>query len=287
MPLTLKALETLGDTPPWDWPKDTGPDLLQVLRNKAARENELLLAVELAGNSVVVDDDLVHALLAILRGSSASELVRGRAAIALGPVLELGETDGFEDPDWVPISEKTFREIQEVLRMLYFDTSVPKLVRRRVLEASVRAPMDWHWDAIRAAYASDDEEWKLTAVFGMQYVRGFEEQILSALKSKNLPTQVEAVWAAGAWPVDAAWPHIVQLVSSKDADRTLLLAAITAVGEIRPDEAPQVLEHLSDSDDPDIAEAVIEATAMAGDYSDEEDDDLDDLDDDEGPDSHE
>jgi hypothetical protein len=54
------------------------------------------------------------------------------------------------------------------------DASVPTDVRRRILEASVRAPQDWHRDAIRAAYASDDDVWRLTAVFCMRSVRGFE-----------------------------------------------------------------------------------------------------------------
>jgi hypothetical protein len=292
MPLTLKALETLGDTPPWDWPQDTGLALLEVLRSSEASDKELLLAVELAGNSVVVDDELVSALLAILRNNQASEEVRGRAAISLGPVLELANdelvgsgTDHFEDPDSVPVSESTFREMQPALRALYQDASVPKFVRRRILEASVRAPEDWHKDAIRAAYASGDEEWKLTAVFAMRYVGGFEKQTLECLKSPNLSVHIEAILAAGAWPLDAAWPHVVALVSAGHTERTLLLAAITAVGEIRPKEAPAVLEHLADSNDPDIAEAVLEATSMTSEFDDDEDEEDERFGEDEEPDS--
>ena len=43
-----------------------------------------------------------------------------------------------------------------------FDSSIPKQVRRRILEASVRAPEDWHQNAIRAAYSSGDKDWMLT-----------------------------------------------------------------------------------------------------------------------------
>jgi hypothetical protein len=46
----------------------------------------------------------------------------------------------------------------------------------RILEASVRAPQDRHPDAVRAAYASGDAAWKLTAVFRMADVRGFEDR---------------------------------------------------------------------------------------------------------------
>ena len=70
------------------------------------------------------------------------------------------DIDGFEDPADVPISENKFHEIQEALCNLYLHTDVPKEVRRRILEASVRAPQDWHPDAIREAYASADEPWR-------------------------------------------------------------------------------------------------------------------------------
>ena len=109
------------------------------------------------------------------------------------------------------------------------DASVPEDVRRRILEASVRAPQDWHQDAIRAAYASDDDAWRLTAVFCMRFVRGFDEQILEALDSENPDIHYEAVCAAGSWEVDAAWPHITALVTSRKTEKSLLLAAIEAV----------------------------------------------------------
>jgi hypothetical protein len=280
MRLSLNAMKRLDDTPSWEWPDSTGRALLEVLRDHSAGEKELLLAAELAGDSSVVDDDLVGALLAILRGD-ASEQVVGQAAISLGPVLELGDTEGFDDHDSVSISEHVFHEIQETMRALYQDANVPKLVRRRILEASVRAPLDWHQGAIRDAYDSGDEEWKLTAVFSMRHVRGFDEQILESLSNKNPEIHAEAVRAAGAWSIDAAWRHVVDLVTAEDTDRAVFLAAITAVGDIRPKEAPEVLQHLEDSEDPAIAEAVLDATTMTGARGEEDDP----LDEDEEPDS--
>ena len=263
MKLNLKALKRLDNTPPWEWPEDTGVALLDLLRDPRTGEEERLLGVQLAGDSVVINDDLAGALLMVLRSGSESEMVRSRTAISLGPLLELCDTDGFDDPDEVSVTESTFHEIQETMRTLYQDASVPKEVRRRILEASVRAPLDWHQEAIRAAYASDDEEWRLTAVFCMAHVRGFDEQILSSLASTDLDIQVEAVCAAGNWEVSAAWSHVLSLVTAQDTDRRLLLAAIAAVGSIRPEEASQALEHLADSEDEEIAEAVLEASAMA------------------------
>src|SRR2546428_11011641 len=163
---------TLKDTPPWDWPEGTRKMLLDVLRTDRPSDADLLLAAELAGDLTVIDDELVDALLSILGSDDKSEKVRGRAAISLGPVLEYADTVGFEDADDLPIAEGTFHRIQELLRRLYMDANVPKEVRRRILEASVRAPQDWHQDAVRAAYFSDDEAWRLTAVFCMRFLRG-------------------------------------------------------------------------------------------------------------------
>jgi hypothetical protein len=181
----------------------------------------------------------------------------------LGPVLEQADTDGFDDPDDVPISEDTFHKIQETLHMLYFDAGIAKEVRRRILEASVRARQKWHQDAIRAAYCSDDEDWKLTAVFSMRFVQDFEDQILESLESDNEQIRYEAVHAAGEWEIDAAWPSISKLVRSQQTDKPLLLAAIDAVANIRQKEAGVILGDLTDSDDEDIVAAAHEAMDMA------------------------
>jgi hypothetical protein len=222
---------------------------------------------ELAGDFVVINEDLVKALLSVLQNNNESDELRDAAAIALGPVLEHADTDGFEDADDTPITENTFRGIQETLRKLFTDTSVPSEVRRRVLEASVRAPQPWHEDAVRAAYASDDLKWKITAVFSMRWIRGFDKDILEALKSDHEGIHYEAVYAAGAWGLDAAWSHVSGLVASKDTDKRLLLAAMEAVAGIRPKEAGVILVPLADSDDEDIAEKAHEAMGMAEDLS--------------------
>jgi hypothetical protein len=91
-----------------------------------------------------------------------------------------------------------------LLQKLYFDNGIPKEVRRRILEASVRAPESWHQNAIQAAYSSGDKDWMLTAVFAMGRVRGFDDQILEALKSADPEIHYEAVEAAGAWGLAAA-----------------------------------------------------------------------------------
>jgi hypothetical protein len=264
-------LRTLKNIPPWDWPEDTWKKLLEILQDDRAMESELLLAAELAGDFTVINDALADALLTLLCRRDLSEKIRGQAAISLGPVLEHADTADFEDADDCPIVERTFHRIQESLRQLYVDASVPSEVRRRILEASVRALQDWHQGAVRAAFSSDDELWRLTAVFCMRFVRGFDGQILEALDNKNPDIHYQAVLAAGNWEVDAAWPHVAALIVSRETEKPLLLAAIEAIASIRPHEAGEILADLADSNDEDIAAAVDEAMAMAAGLSDEDD----------------
>ena len=284
-------LKTLLDTPPWDWPKDAGRLFQRTLIDQRANESDRLVAAELAGDFTVINDDLADALLTVVCSADEPEQLRARAAISLGPVLEQAETDGFndsemngfedsemdgfEDSDDVPITEGMFRNIQDSLEKVYLDDSTPKEVRRRSLEASVRAAKTWHQDAIRSAYASGDKEWMLTAVFSMRWVRGFEAQILLALKNHDPEIHFQAVNAAGNWELDAAWSHIVELVNDAHSPKPLLLAAIGAVGSIRPAEAREILVELADSDDEEIAEAVNEAMAMADVPAGQEDDEED------------
>jgi hypothetical protein len=264
-------LKSLKDVPPWDWPVEAGATFLEVLRDSRAAEADRLLAAELAGDLTVINDELIDALLAVLRSAGEPEALRAQAAISLGPVLEQGATDDFEDGP--VITERTLDGIQESLREAFTDATVPKEVRRRILEASVRAPQDWHEDAVRAAYAGGDEDWKLTAVFCMRFVRGFDEPILESLDSKNPDIRREAVSAAGEWGLTAAWPHVVALIEKKGTAKPLLLAAIGAVAALRPHDASEILGKLADSDDEDVVEAVDEALALAEEPWDEDEDD--------------
>lgn len=265
-------LKTLQDTPPWEWPRDAGKKFQKILIDRQANETDRLIAAELAGDLTVMNDELADALTAIIGRPEEPEQLRAAAAIALGPVLEQSSTSEFEDPDDVPITQRTFRNIQDWLHKLHFDHSIPKEVRRRILEASVRAPEEWHLNAIRAAYSSGDKEWILTAVFSMRWVRGFDDQILEALKSGDAEIQREAIQAAGDWELAAAWSHVLALVRDAATPKSLLLAAIGAVASIRPAEARSVLADLADSDDEEIVEAVDEAIGMTETLPDEEDD---------------
>ncbi len=273
------SLENLLDIPPWEWPKDAGKTFRAVLMDRQAVQSERLIAAELAGDLVVMNDQLADTLMAIIRSGEESDELRAQAVISLGPVLEQADIDEFDDPDDVPISERTFRTIQNFLRKLYETDGIPKEVRRRILEAAVRAPEDWQREAIRQAYTSGDRDWVLTAVFAMRWMRGFDDQILQSLESKDAEILREAVEAAGNWELAAAWPRIAPLVGDAATPKPLLLAAIGATGAIRPEEAQEILGKWTASEDEDIAEAAEEAILMAEgrgdeDFEDEEEDEI-------------
>ncbi len=271
------SIMTLKDIPPWEWPSNADKIILETLCGEKASDSDRLLAVELAGDSTVICDDLAEALLSTLGSEGQPDNLRGQAAIAFGPALEYAFLeyefgDDFEDPDEVPITEPMYNRIQETLQRLYLDENAPKIIRRRILEASVRAPQDWHQNAVRDAYTRDDEDWKLTAVFCMQFIRGFEKQILESLSSEDPNILFEAVCGAGNWEINAAWPYVVAFITGEETEKDLLLAAIESAVLIRPNEAPEILGPLLDSEDEDIIDTVHEALAMTGEFWDEDED---------------
>lgn len=282
-------IKTLGDTPPWEWPEDAGATFLDVLTDREVGEDDRVLAAEMAGNCCAVNDELVAALLEVLGSADESDALRGRAAISLGPALDEADTYGFqdaEDVENVPVSEEMFGRINDTLRALFQEDTVPRDVRRRILEASVRAPQEWHAEAIREAYASSDETWKLTAVFCMKYVAGFDDEIMAALSGDADPIRYEALLAAGNRELKAAWPHVAAILEADHPDKDLLLAAIDAAATIRPEEAVDTLERFACHADGDVVDAAFMALAMTGhdgddlDFDSDEDDDEDDEEDD-------
>ncbi len=110
---------------------------------------------------------------------------------------------------------------------------------------------------------SEKDNWRLTAVFCMRYVKGFEDRVLEALESEDPDMLYEAVSAAGNRHLDDAWPRLTALLDSDETDRDVLFAAIEAVTEIRPQEAGVILVDLADSEDEELAEAATDAMLAA------------------------
>ncbi|ETW93526.1 MAG: hypothetical protein ETSY1_38835 [Candidatus Entotheonella factor] len=265
-------IHMLYDLPPWEWPEDAEAMIIGLLQDAQADAEERLLAAELAGDYTNMNDALADALLAVVGSGEEAEALRGAAVIALGGALEHAYTMGFEDEDDILLTESGFHQVLNTLHQIYLDRNVPEDVRRRVLEASVRAPQDWHDEAVRDAL-SGNERWQLTAIFCMRFISGFDSHILEALDDDDPRIEYHAVCAAGNWEVDEAWPHVLDLLRNDDADKELRLAAIDAAASIRPVEAADILNQLTTSDDDDIVDAAYEALAMAGIIAELDDDD--------------
>ncbi|MGD9209411.1 MAG: hypothetical protein PVI90_01475 [Desulfobacteraceae bacterium] len=256
-------LKKMNATPSWNWPEDAHDKILSVLTDPKALPFDRLLAAKLAGDHVVLSDEIAHALLNIAKDSKSKISLRCQAVTSLGPALEgfdIYSDDGFDE---VPISEETFTFLQKSLRKLYLDANVPEKVRRRIMEASVHAPQGWHQNAVRAAYFCKDPDWKLTSVFCMSYVKGFDDLIIESLRTNNQNILYHAIRAAGNWAVDKAWPHMAALVRSKKTSKPILLAAIDAVVYIRPHMTSKILRALTFSKDRDIVEAANKAMILA------------------------
>ena len=271
-------ISTLAELAPWDWPEEAADAIRAALESDDTPADDRELAAEVAGELAVMSDEMAGSLLAVLRQADLPEALRGMAALALGPCLEECDTVGFDEPGETAISEQTFERVLATLRELYLDETQPTEVRRRALEASVRAPQDWHPEAVRAAHGSEDPDWRLTALFSMEYIRGFEPEILAALDSDDEEQLYLAICAAGAWEVDRAWKPVRAVALDDSADPELRVAAIEALVGIRPAEAREVLADLVDDDDEEIADAAAEAMAMAesfAEFADAEDDEED------------
>ena len=179
---------------------------------------ERLLAVRLASEGLVDCDDVAAVVVGILQDRNASEELRGHAALSLGPALEYGDMLGFDEPQDLMLSEACFQQVTALLQRLYFDAETPALVRRCVLEAAVRAPADWQRDAVQAAYTHEERDWRVTAVFCMRFIRGYEREIIKLLKSPDSDIHFHAIRAARNWEIDAAWSHLVSLVAGDDLE---------------------------------------------------------------------
>ncbi|MFO7802004.1 MAG: HEAT repeat domain-containing protein [Desulfovermiculus sp.] len=274
-------LNRLKNMDPWEWPEDAGEIFLQAVLDPKGSLEDRMLAAELGGDPVVMNDELAQALLEVAINADEPEELRRQAIVSMGPILELTDLEEFDIFEDAPISEHVFLAIQENLHALFHDKNVPKNIRRSALESSVRAESDWHYEAIEQAYSSNDADWKLTAVFCMTYIQGFENEILESLQSPEEMIHYHAVQAAGNWELDEAWKHISSLAVSPETDKDVRLNAIEALGTIQPQKSQSILERLTRDEDEDISGVAFEALGMAegklyfGTMEDDDDDDLD------------
>jgi hypothetical protein len=244
----LKYLASVGS---WERPEDAKALILQGLRSPDAAVQ--LTALELAAQQM--DEEIATAVGRAL-DMDPKVAVRVRAAIAFGPALEtMSAEEGWEGPDLgdLPMSMPRFHDLERRLEEVYRDAAEPKEMRRKALEAAVRSPRPWQQDVIRSAWASDDVEWRLTAVFCMGCVAGFEDEILEAVDSDSPELKIEAVRALGARGIQPAGDDLMRFAASDDTPYELRLVAIEALSGIGLKSSAELLKSLSESADEEIA----------------------------------
>ena len=233
-----------------------------VLASLRSDDEDVREAAKAAANAAI-DDALCEALLDLLADGDADPEARSGAAIALGPSLELCDVDGFDDEDATPpISEEMFTRTRAALKAIYRDAKAPTIVRRRALEAAVRAPEEWQEGAVRGAWKSGDPEWRVTAIFSMGILGNFDETIIEAMDDADVDIACEAVYASMEASIESAVPKLIGFARNADADQSLRLAAIETLGGIGGDLGIAALEELSADDDDEIAAAADDALDM-------------------------
>ncbi len=253
-------------------------------------EDEEVRAEAIEELTLRMDDEVARAFLDVA-SSDAEEGIRADTIVGLGPIIDEAGLD-FDDEDeqgfaldpelGPPISREMFETVVREVRGLYEDEGQPKLVRRRAFEVLVRDPQPWLAAEIRKHYASDDPEWKVSGIFGMGYVAGFDKEIAAAVSSESGKLLFEAVRAAGSMDVAGAAQRIRELVTSQTVDSDLRLIAIDALPNVDRDSF-DLLKRLSRSDDEEVAaaaEAALDELSIAESFDDEDDEDFDDEDED-------
>ena len=212
-----------------------------------------------------LDDELAEELLRIV-GAPGDEELRADVAISLGPTLELCD-DELDDEgrllpggEWwnsAPLSPDGYGRVTTGLRRVYLDAQVPRLVRRRALEASVRSPQEWHEGAIRAAWASADGDWRQTAVFcmGFHYRVDFEKEIEEGLRDDATAVRREAIRAAGRRGLVDMGSEILAVAVDEGSDPELRYAAVEALPYLEVPGAREVLTALLRSADDTLQES--------------------------------
>jgi HEAT repeat protein len=257
----MPNLQDLLELPSWDWPADAADRIKGALA--VADHEDMGTVVELAGDLVVMDDEIAGLLLGVLRGDSPDD-VRGRAAIALGPALEEAGDLGFDEEfdsqfDTRVLSEARVNEIQSILRGLHDDENVPLLVRRRALEASIREPREWHAEAVRQAYGRADKDWKLTAIFCMGHFAEFAPEVVESLDAAEVDLMVEAVRAAGMLGMGEAGPRVLELAADESQAAAVRYAAVEALANLETPGSDELLVALTESEDDALAELAYES----------------------------
>ena len=161
--------------------------------------------------------------------------VRAGAAAALATYVYMGEVED--------ISAAKLKRAEECLLSL-ISSQEPTLVRRRALEALGFSSRKEVVGLIEKAYASDDTDWVITALFAMGRSANsrWNPQVLKMLSHTHPGVRAEAASAAGELEIRSAKSLLLELLEDSDFD--VRMATIWALSQVGGKGVRETLEEL-------------------------------------------
>jgi HEAT repeat protein len=199
---------------------------------------------------------LIKPFIALLQ-SDPAELVRAKAAIALGRYMYLAELE--------ELSTTKATQVKQALLAAHRSPTETLEVRRRALEAlSALTDPEVH-DLIAVAYRHPEEQMRVSAIFAMGHSGNtrWRSTVLKELDNPVPAIRFEAVKAAGELEAKKAVPRLIELLA--DSDREIQQAAAWSLGQIGGKQAKEALRRVAQGKDEvlrEAAEAALEELAF-------------------------
>jgi len=257
----MKELDALLSSPSYSWPASAAGVVEQAL--DSADPDTLLRSLGIAGDLAVMNQRIATRLLALIAGSGSAP-ARVAAVLAFGPALEQAFQVGLDHPfdrsfDEPALTPALFDRIRATLGTLFHDLSQPDELRRASLKSSIHASDSWHREAVSEAFGRPELEWKVTAIYCMGRLAGFEAELVGALASTDQRLKCEAVRSVALRQLEAAGPIVLELAGRTSLGAPVRQAAIEALGWLCPPGSGELLRRLAGSDDQTLAELADQA----------------------------
>jgi HEAT repeat protein len=218
-------------------------DALRILLDDADAE---VRAAAVDGLWECEDVLLIKPFIALLQNDPA-ELVRARAAIALGRYMYLAELE--------ELSTTKATQVKQALLAAHRSSTETLEVRRRALEAlSALTDPEVH-DLIATAYKHPEEKMRVSAVFAMGHSghTRWRSTVLKELDNSIPAIRFEAAKAAGELEAKKAVPRLIELLAG--SDREIQQAAAWSLGQIGGKQAKEALRRAAQGKDEVLREA--------------------------------
>ncbi len=239
-------------------PRDSLSEADQVLLDALVSDDDEVFAEVADDLFALLDDTLALEIVGLLRKPQATER-RRRLAYALGPVLEAAHDaqstsadaqDALSGNQFMapsPLTREGVIAVSDALEAIYRDATVPGDVRRAVLETAVRAPADWQEGAVRAAWGSEDEAWRLTAIFAMGHLFSwdFRAELWQAWRSASTLERRQALLAAAERGLVDFLPEATRVSMNDAAVPELRQAAVELLGALGDESHLEALASLA------------------------------------------